>query len=140
MDSQLGECEVDKESVVSASTFKSGSIANSIMFGVAAEEARLQGALAVNVCAKKLNLAPGAVAYNVVDNSDEGLTLGENEVRVGVFTQDPENAYFEMKSNWDEIDGGKSFKTAVCGNARSFHEVYELNQGADVTACGKMSA
>jgi len=140
LDSSMGSCEVDAVSVVSACTLSSGSVASSALTRVAAGELRADGAVLVNVAARRIVAAKGSLAYNIVDTSEEGITLGENEVRVGVFTLDKDRPYFEMRSNVAEIDGGKVFKERVCGNAFSFQEVYDLNHGADVMACGAAAA
>jgi len=136
----LGSCEVDATSVVSACTAASGSVAASAIAGVATGELRADGAVLVNVAARRIIAAKGSLAYNVVDTSEDGITLGENEVRVGVFTLDKDRPYFEMRSNVAEIDGGKVFKERVCDNPFSFQEVYDLNHAADVVACGAAAA
>jgi len=135
----LGACQVDSLSVVSGTGVCSGSVTASAISGVRAEELRADGAVVVNSCAKKIVAAKGAVLYNVVDTSDEGITLAENEVRVGVFTLDKDRPSFEMRSNVAEIDGGKVFKEPVCGNEFSFQGVYDLNHGVDVTACAAVA-
>jgi len=134
--SAVGKCVVDAASVVSTSSFSTGSVSSSSILGVHTGEIKAEGAVLVNCCAKKIVAGKGAVAYNVVDTSDEGLVLGENEVRVGIFSVKEGQSYFEMRSNVATIDGGKTFKERVCGNERSFQEVYDLNCGVDVTACG----
>lgn len=134
-DSSMGECQVDPLSVVTNSRVASGSVAGSCVAHVCAKELRAEGAVLMNVCARKIVAGKGAVAYNVVDSSEEGLVLAENEVRVGVFTLDQAQPYVEMKSNVVEIDGGKVFKDKVCGNKYSFQEVYDHNHGVDVIAC-----
>lgn len=136
-DCSLGACAADGVSVVSATRAQSGSISGSALVGVTASEIRAEAAVLVNVCAKKVVAAPGSVAYNILDTSEEGLVLKENEVRVGVFTLDSARPYFEMRSDREEIDGGKVFKERVCGNALSFQEVYDLNSGVDVSACAE---
>jgi len=136
----MGTCEVDPASVVSASRVGAGKISGSAVCGVSAGEVSAEGAVLVNVCAKKVVAAKGAILYNVVDGSEEGIVLAENEVRVGVFTLDPGRPYFEMRSNQLEVDGGKAFKQKVCSNEFSFQEVYDLNRGADVTACAAAAA
>mmetsp|Transcript_69332 Transcript_69332/g.144774 ORF Transcript_69332/g.144774 Transcript_69332/m.144774 type:complete len:528 (-) Transcript_69332:232-1815(-) len=133
----LGTCEVDGASVASSCRVSSGKVTGSALANVCTKELQADGAVLVNVCATKIKAAKGAVAYNIVDNSEDGLSLGENEVRVGVFTCSKENPYFEMSSNVADIDGGKVFKEKVCGNKYSFQEVYDLNHGVDVTQCGE---
>merc|ERR1711862_565256 len=84
---------------------------------VATGELQADHAVLVNVSAAKIVAAKGAIAYNIVDNSEEGLVLSENEVRVGVFVSDRLEgpSYFEMRSNVLEIDGGQFFKEKVAG-------------------------
>uniref|UniRef100_A0A7R9ZZG4 Uncharacterized protein n=1 Tax=Pyrodinium bahamense TaxID=73915 RepID=A0A7R9ZZG4_9DINO len=136
----LGACTTDAASVVANTSASSGQVSASAIFGVTAGELRAEGAVLVNACARRLIAGRGAVAYNIVDKSEEGLVLGENEVRVGTFTMKEGNPYFEMRSNHAEVDGGKAFKERVCGNAMSFQEVYDLNCGVDVTACAEAAA
>jgi len=138
--SSLGSCTVDSASVVSSTSASSGEVSGSVILGVTAGELRAEGAVLVNTCAKRIVAGKGSVVYNVVDTSEEGLVLAENEVRVGVFTTKEGHAYFEMRSNVAEIDGGKAFKERVCGNAMSFQEVYDLNCGVDVSACAAAAA
>merc|ERR1711862_116815 len=104
-------------------------------------ELQADHAVLVNVSAAKIVAAKGAIAYNIVDNSEEGLVLSENEVRVGVFVSDRLEgpSYFEMRSNVLEIDGGQFFREKVAGNDYSFQEVYDLNQGVNVSACARMA-
>eukprot|EP00448_Togula_jolla_P025064 CAMPEP_0170578490 /NCGR_PEP_ID=MMETSP0224-20130122/5481_1 /TAXON_ID=285029 /ORGANISM="Togula jolla, Strain CCCM 725" /LENGTH=515 /DNA_ID=CAMNT_0010901457 /DNA_START=1 /DNA_END=1544 /DNA_ORIENTATION=+ len=131
----LGSCQIDSASIVSKSSAKEGKISASALSGVTAAEIKAEEAVLVNVCATKIHAAKGSVLYNIVDTSEEGVVVGENEVRVGVFTSDPSRPYFEMRSNRANIDGGQVFKERVCGNSLSFQEVYDLNHGVDVTAC-----
>lgn len=138
--SALAACQVDAASVASATSASSGSITGSALCNVCTTELHADRAVLVNVCAKRISAAKGAIAYNIVDDSEDGLTLAEDEVRVGVFTLDAARPYFEMRSNVAEIDGGKAFKDRVCGNAMSFQEVYDVNFGVDVSACGAAAA
>merc|ERR1711865_738198 len=110
---------------------------SSVVSNVNCKEIDAEGAVLVGCSAKKIVAAKGSVGYNLVDVScsGEGIVLAENEVRVGVFPL--EKPYFEMVSDAEKTDGGKVFKERVHGNAFSFQEVYDLNQGTDVTACAK---
>jgi hypothetical protein len=152
-ESSLGTCSVDDISVVSQTTTGSGSIESSAIANCCCEELNATGATLIGVYAKKITAAKGAVAYNILDKSEGGLVLAENEVKVGVFkpgkkstsfmssfrTSSPTDGqfeYFEMTSDVEKTDGGKVFKTLVHSNKYSFQEVYEMNQGVDVTACG----
>jgi len=140
-DCRLGDCTVDPASVVSGGcNANSGAVTGSALVNVSASELTADTAVLVNVFAKKVVAPKGSVAYNVLETSEEGLVLQENEVRVGIFTLDAARPYFEIRSNREEIDGGKVFKERVCGNAFSFQEVYDLNAGVDVTACAAAAA
>jgi len=138
--SDLGACKADGASVISDTCVTCGEVSSSVVLGVTAQEVKAEGAVLVNTCAKRILASKGAVAYNVVDTSEEGLVLGPQEVRAGVFTTDPKHPYFEMRSNTAEVDGGKAFRERVCGNTMSFQEVYDLNCGMDVTACAEAAA
>jgi len=134
-----GECKADADdkSVVSATTAKSGKISSSVMHNVACSEISADGAVLVGCAAKKIVAGKGSIGYNLVDESDQGITLAPNEVRVGIFTLG--RPYFEMKSDVEKTDGGKVFKEKVHGNPLSFQEVYDLNHNTDVTKCAKMA-
>lgn len=129
------DATVDKQSVVSATKASSGTVTASVIANVTCRELNADCALLTGCCAKKITAAKGSIGYNLVDESEEGIVLAENEVRVGVFALD--RPYFEMKSDVAKTDGGKVFKEKVHANTLSFQEVYDLNHGTDVTACGK---
>ena len=80
--------------------------------------------------------APGAVAYNVVDDSD-ALVLGAGAVATDVFMED--GRVFRQKSDLKH-DGGKVWKTAVEGNQFSFEGVYKLNLATNVIEASKLAA
>jgi hypothetical protein len=140
-DSSLGDCSVDASSAVTSTTAASGSIASSVTADVCCKEISAEGAVLVGVYATKIVAGKGSVAYNIVDRSEGGLVLGENEVKVGVFS--PSSGvfwsgpgYYEMKSDL-KTDGGKAWKERVSGNDKSFEEVYNSNVGVDITACAQ---
>jgi len=142
-DSSLGECSVDGSSVVSSTTALSGSIVSSVTTDVCCKEISAEGAVLVGVYANKIRAGKGSVAYNIVDKSEAGLVLGEDEVRVGIFnpsdsmwTSDP--AYLEMKSNL-ATDGGKAWKERVLGNTKSFEDVYSSNIGVNISNCANIA-
>lgn len=129
------EAAVDNSSVVSATTAKTGKISCSVVANVTCKDIAADNALLVGCSATKIVAGRNSIGYNLVDESDAGITLAENEVRVGVFTLD--RPYFEMKSDVAKTDGGKVFKEKVHGNNLSFQDVYDLNHNTDVTACSK---
>merc|ERR1711924_128316 len=139
-DSSLGECTVDATSVVTQTTTMSGSIASSVTSDVCCKDISAGGAVLVGVFAKKIKAAKGSVAYNIVDESEDGLVLGENEVKVGVFSSSSwsilggSSQYAEIKSDLS-TDGGKAWKEKVHGNSDSFEDIYNKNVGVDVSAC-----
>lgn len=138
--SSVGSCEVDAVSIVMEANLGSGKVTSSCLSRVTTGDVQAEGAVLVKCCAKRIQAAKGALAYNVIDESEEGIVLSEGEIRVGVFTDKPgESSYFEMRSNWDKYDGGKVFKERVCGNKFSFQEVYNLNIGVDVTQCSNLA-
>jgi len=136
--STVGDCSIDAASVISGSSLKSGTVAACAVASVTAGEVQAEGAVLVQVSAKKIVAGKGSIAYNVIDTSEEGLVLAENEVRVGVCTLDDERPYLQMSSS-AETDGGKAWKEKVHGNPKSFEDVYNMNKGVDVSACAAVS-
>mmetsp|Transcript_16733 Transcript_16733/g.37522 ORF Transcript_16733/g.37522 Transcript_16733/m.37522 type:complete len:541 (-) Transcript_16733:89-1711(-) len=135
-ESSLGESTVDSASVISASSCKSGSFKSAVVSAAFADSIVAEGAVLVNVTARKIVARPGALAYNIVDDSEEGLVLDENEVLVGVATsRGSDSQYFTMASNWMQHDGGQVFKERIHDNPYSFQEVYDLNMGVSVMEC-----
>ena len=71
----------------------------------------------------------GAVMYNVVDDSEEGLVLANGEVLVGVF--DAAGKQQRMESSF-ENDGGVWWKKEIKPGQPTFETVYLSNRNADV--------
>ena len=76
--SNLGTATVDGESCVIHCTTKTGSVVRSCLSNVGAQHLEVEDSLLVNVSAKRIS-AHGALLYNVVDESEEGVTLGPGE-------------------------------------------------------------
>jgi len=129
MNSSLGSTSVCASSCVFSSTTKSGSIASSVVSAVNAQKIEATGAIIVNCTAKSIVAAEGSVVYNIVENSEGGITAAEGDVLVGVM--DEEGNQTVMKSHVS-IDGGKAWKTAVAGNELTFEDVYKKNGGANI--------
>jgi len=124
-------------SVVTESSYSkdASNVSNSVLANVNVKGAvNANGAILVNCTAASITAGPGCILYNVCDESPEGIVLKDGDVRVGVFTEDPATAYFEMNSSIT-TDGGKTFKTQLEGNAYSFQDVYDMNKDADCIAC-----
>jgi hypothetical protein len=66
----------------------------------------LQGCVLVNVTARSIRAAPGAVIYNVTDDSTEGLTAAAGEVIVGIWEAGQQRLIRSSSS----IDGGKAWQ------------------------------
>jgi heme-degrading monooxygenase HmoA len=135
--SKLGKCEVDDRSVISGTQVSDGSVSASAICNVKAASIQADGAVLMQVSANKIIAGKGSICYNVIDESEAGITLADNEVRVGIF--DAEGKYFEMKSEVS-TDGGKAWKEKVHGNAKSFEDVHTENKGANVSACARAAA
>ena len=60
-------------------------------------------AILINVTAARVIAPRGSILYNVVDDSEEGIVLEENEVRVGVFSADGTQLIVKSSTT---IDGG----------------------------------
>ena len=134
--SKLGDdVATDGASVLSGCDLGAGEIERSLLAGVTACKIEAHSAIVVNVTAPSVVAAKGALAYNVI--SDGPLVLGEGEVLAGVFSTTGELTV--VKSHKD-TDGGKVWKQAVHGNARSFEAIHLDNKGADVRRIGELGA
>ncbi len=106
-----------------------GVVAGSVLAGVSAEEVQCDGAVLVNVTAKRINVAKGCIVYNVATSGDiELLTPGE--VLTTALLAEGE---VTLRGHMD-LDGGKVWKGAVLGNRYSFEQIYDLNADTDVSA------
>jgi hypothetical protein len=92
------------------------------------------GAIVINCVAKKIVAAPGSILYNLLDESDEGIVVAENEVRVGLCTvlADGDLSFDRVLCSRMDIDGGQVWKERLAMNDASFEEVYQQNKNADI--------
>jgi len=131
VDSKLEGVTVDGASCVFSSKISSGAVASSVVSSVTAGCVQIDGALLINVTAKKITAGKGSIVYNVKDESEEGIVVGEREVVCGIWGVD--GTCVVVKSSQD-IDGGQAWKEIVKGNAKSFEGYHESNKDADVNA------
>lgn len=129
-DATTHDTKVDASSVLSSVSLGSGRVSESVLTNVAAAEIEADGAVLVNVTARRIKAGRGAVIYNVVDDSEEGLVLGEKEVLVGVF--DGSSKQLRMQSAFDK-DGGEWWKKAIRDGQPTFEQVYNANKDVDVS-------
>lgn len=129
------EVKVDDTSCLFASSLKSGAVKGSVLASVNALEVDAEDAIIVNCVAKNIKAGKGAILYNLVDESDEGIVAGEGEVIVSVTEESGEQMI--LKSNTNTC-GGKAWKTVLDVNTLSFEQVHEKNKDANVSAIEKM--
>jgi hypothetical protein len=128
LDSNTGGTEVDDDSLFLTSNLTSGNVERSLIVGCDIHNVTATNSLLINVTAKKIN-ANGAFLYNVYDNSEEGITVGEGEVYTSVIHAGGQPIV--VKSTL-ATDGGAAWNAPVCGNAKSFDQLYQENAGKDV--------
>ena len=132
INSKMEGVAVDDSACVFSSTAKSGSVgAHVSMAAVEAQEVQIgEKAIVVNCCAKKIVAGRGAVLYNLVSDSDDGIVAGDGDVIVSV--TDTEGKSMLLKSKID-ICGGKAWKSVLDGNSMSFEEVHKKNRDTDIS-------
>lgn len=136
MNSTLGDgVTVDEESCVFGCSFKSGSITKSVLAAVDAVSVEAEGAIIINCTAKKIVAEKGAVLYNIVNDSDEGIVAKEGDVMVAVLHEDGETTL--LKSHIT-IDGGKAWKKKLDMNDMSFEDMHKKNRDSDVLKIDEM--
>ena len=120
---------VDDSSCVLSCSSNSGTVSTSCLSNVTALSLDVESSLLVNVTAKRIS-AKSALLYNVVDESEEGIIIGEGQARADVLI-DGERVILLCEI---EHDGRVSWKTTLPNNKRSFEEVWKANQTQDVIA------
>ena len=128
--SEIYSTVVDDQSVVLKSVIQNGSIRNSVISCVNCLQIEAEGAILVNVTARKIKAGKGAILYNIIDDSEEGVTVNEDGVVVSVFEEDGSDAL--VKSSM-EIDGGKAWSLQLPDNSLTFEQLHNENKGANVS-------
>ena len=121
---------VDDNSCVFGSTIMGGNIVDSALAVVTSPHVEAEGAIIVNCTAKKIVAGKGAILYNLIDTSDEGIVAAPGEVIVAVTDESGDSMI--LKSRMD-IDGGKAWKLRLNMNDMSFEEVRDNNMDANIT-------
>merc|ERR1712228_181318 len=111
---------VDETSrIFSSSITESGSITKSVLASVTASEVVAEDAIIVNCVAKKIKTGKGAILYNIIDDSEEGIVAEDEEVIVSVTEEEGNMTILKSKLS---IDGGKAWKIVLENNALSFED------------------
>ncbi len=136
MNSEVSGVAVDETACLSSCKAKIGSVgAHATMAAVEAQEIRIsEDAIVVNCAAKRIVAGKGAVLYNIVDDSDEGIIAEDGDVFVSVGNVDGSSMLLKSKVN---ICGGNAWKQRLDGNHMSFEEVHTQNRDADISAIEK---
>ena len=95
----------------------------------ASQSLDVQDSLLVGVTAKKIS-AHGALCYNVVDTTDEGVVLTPGQCRCDVIIDGARQSLLCDT----EHDGRVSWKLKVSGNSMTFEEVWKYNKTQDCVA------
>mmetsp|Transcript_5671 Transcript_5671/g.8333 ORF Transcript_5671/g.8333 Transcript_5671/m.8333 type:complete len:540 (-) Transcript_5671:4027-5646(-) len=136
MNSSLGESiSVCSDSTITSCNIKSGKISSSVLCCVSSPSIEADGAIVVNCTAKKIVAPKGSILYNIVDDSDEGIVVGEGDVRVSVMNENGNDMV--VKSNLS-VCGGNSWKSIVEDNSMTFEAIMIQNSGTDIGAIEKV--
>jgi hypothetical protein len=123
------EVALDANSFVFGSKVAAGSIQNSLLASSQAAEITADGAIIVNCVARKITAGPGAILYNIMDQSEAGIVAGAGEIQVAV-TDETGHAKI-LKSRMD-VDGGQAWKIQLPQNDVTFEQVHQQNQNANI--------
>jgi len=102
---------------------------------VSSPSVEADGAIVVNCTAKKIVAPKGSILYNIVDDSDEGIVVGEGDVRVSVMN---ENGNDMVVKSHLSVCGGNSWKSIVEDNSMTFEAIMIQNSGTDIGAIEKV--
>jgi hypothetical protein len=142
LDTQQADCSlagvtVDDISYAYNVKANTGSICKSVLASVRAKEIHADGAIIVNCVANKIVAGPGAILYNIMDDSEEGVVAKDGEVMVSVTEESGSSV--RLCSRMD-IDGGKAWKRKLDMNEESFEEVHKRNKNANIGEIQKKRA
>jgi hypothetical protein len=134
--SEVSGVAVDDKAFVSSCKAKSGSVgAHSTIAAVEAEHIQIsEDAIVVNCAAKKIVAGKGAVLYNLISDSDDGIVAKDGDVIVAVTDADGSSMLLTSKIS---ICGGDAWKKVLDGNSMSFEEVHKQNKDSDVSTIEK---
>jgi len=136
MNSTLGESiSVCSDSTIMSCNIKSGKISSSVLCCVSSPSVEADGAIVVNCTAKKIVAPKGSILYNIVDESDEGIVVGEGDVRVSVMNENGNDMVVKSKLS---VCGGHSWKSIVEDNSMTFEAIMIQNSGTDIGAIEKV--
>ena len=130
---------VDETSYMIASKVGAGSINKSLVANVTTPQLDCDGAIIVNCVAKKIKAGKGAILYNLLDESGEGIVAEAGQVKVGLSKSEPDGtiSFNHVLQSRMDIDGGKAWKQKLEMNEFSFEDVHKQNKDADI---GSISA
>jgi hypothetical protein len=121
---------VDDLSYIFSSKVGSGSVKESLLANVAAASVDAEGAIIVNCAStKSIQAGKGAILYNLIDESGNGIVAAAGQVIVGVTDESGDS--FQLMSRMD-IDGGTAWKTCLEMNTSSFEDVHKKNWNSNI--------
>ncbi len=127
VDSTMNDIKIDDSSCILSCNGQNGNVVGSCLSNVSVISIDAENSLIVNVTAKKVS-AKGALLYNVVDDSEDGITLTDGQARADVLIAG-ERVVLLCEI---EHDGRVSWKTVLPNNSMSFEEVWKKNQTQNV--------
>lgn len=119
----------DTLSVISFSSLEKADITKSVINNACCRSLVSDTSILVNVTANSIKTGKNCLIYNVLDDSEEGLVLADNEVLVGIFDGDGKQRLIRSTLAYD---GGKYWKEAITKDQPSFETIYKENLSADV--------
>ena len=148
----VGTATVDAASSLSSCELSAGSVRAATLCNVTAGEVNAEGCILVNVTAKKIVAEPGTIAYNVVDDSAEGLVLTKGKVclpypfvKIKYYSRHslPHHIYYpqvvttvfgedgsatRLQCDMAGPDGKDAWSTVLPGNTFSYEEMHKKNK------------
>ena len=125
----------DNSSVISFSSLEKANITKSVINNVCSRSVITNASILVNVTANSIKTGKNCLIYNVLDNTEEGIILDDNEVLVGVF--DGKGNQRLIRSTFNH-DGGQFWKESVIKGQPSFETIYKENLSADINEIEKI--
>jgi phosphomannomutase len=123
--SQLGDTEVDDESVVLDADIGGGRIVHSVVIGCVAGEVDIENSVVIGSAAMSMAVHDGLVYHAASDGS---ITLAPGSVRADVYPAPDEQLILHTAT---DRDGGADWNETLPGNPASYAELHARNQNVD---------
>lgn len=131
----LKNIQIDQSSILSFSSLEKGIIHKSVLNNIYCQSLQVDTSILINVTAKSIKTGKNCLVYNVIDETEKGIVLNDNEVLVGIFNSEGKQRLIRSTL---EHDGGIHWKHHFRNDQPSFEEIYKENISVNINEIEKI--